>query len=128
MSGQQKAETRPALLLALARGFAGRCPNCGEGRLFRAYLKQVERCARCNENYSDIESDDAAPWFTMLIVGILAAPLYFLFQGFFASYFIVAMVCFLLALTALSLLLLPRIKGSLIAAFWYSRRAPHRMS
>lgn len=128
MSDQQKTHTRPSLQLALARGFAGRCPNCGREKLFRAYLKQVDHCANCGEKYSEIESDDAAPWFTMLIVGVLAAPLYFLFQGFFASYFIAAMVCFLLALTLLTLVLLPRIKGSLIAAFWYSRRASHRMS
>ncbi len=128
MAGQQRNEARPALRVALARGLVGRCPNCGRERLFRAYLKQVDHCASCGENYSEIESDDAAPWFTMLIVGVLAAPLYFIFQGFFASNFIVAMICFLLALTLLTLVLLPRIKGGLIAAFWYSRRASHRVS
>lgn len=123
LAGQQKTDVRPALQLALVRGFVGRCPNCGRGRLFRAYLKPVDHCANCDEKYSDIESDDAAPWFTMLIVGVLAAPLYFLFQGFFVSNYILAMICFLVVFTVLALALLPRIKGSLISAFWYSRRA-----
>jgi uncharacterized protein (DUF983 family) len=29
---------------ALWRGFIGRCPHCGKGRMFRAYLKVVDRC------------------------------------------------------------------------------------
>ncbi len=120
MVERQATGKPPSLQAVLLRGLAGRCPNCGRGKLFRAYLKQVDQCDACHETYADIQSDDAAPWFTMLIVGILAAPLYFLFQGFFAAYFIAAMISFLLALTVLSLVLLPRIKGCLISAFWYS--------
>jgi uncharacterized protein (DUF983 family) len=124
MAAQQENHTRPALPLALARGLVLRCPNCGRGKLFRAYLKGVDRCAVCGENYSDIESADAAPWFSMLIVGILAAPLYFIFGGFLDSNLVLTMVFYVAAITILVLLVLPPVKGVLISAFWYSRGTP----
>jgi uncharacterized protein (DUF983 family) len=35
------------LLQAMLRGFIGRCPLCGRGRLFHAYYKVRERCESC---------------------------------------------------------------------------------
>ncbi len=108
--------------IALRRGFVGRCPHCGEGRLFRAYLKVVDNCPRCGEDYSHQRADDAPPYITMLIVGhfivagILAvddlwpdAPM--LWTGVFWA-----------ALTvAASLALLPRVKGALVGYQWALR-------
>lgn len=128
MAHRTDNSNRPTLQLALARGFVGRCPNCGQGSLFRAYLKQVDHCSNCNEHYSDIASDDAAPWFTMLIAGVLAAPLFFSFQDFFTSNFITAMIIVVLLTIVLILVLLPRVKGALISAFWYARRSSDRIS
>ncbi|MFO1156168.1 MAG: DUF983 domain-containing protein [Rhodospirillales bacterium] len=66
--------TRPPFLVAVGRGLSGRCPNCGEGRLFRAYLKQVDACAVCGEPWGHIRADDAPPWLTILIVGHIVVP------------------------------------------------------
>lgn len=99
----------------------GWCPNCGQGKLYRAYLKQVEICAECGERFGDIESDDAAPWFTILLASIAAAPLYFLFQSLLTSHFVVTMILLVLIVIALILVLLPRVKGVLLSAFWLSR-------
>jgi uncharacterized protein (DUF983 family) len=57
------------------RGFRCRCPNCGEGRLFRAYLKPVLACPHCGEDLSHQRADDAPPYFTMLIVGHVLVPI-----------------------------------------------------
>lgn len=112
---------RPTLQVALTRGFMGRCPNCGQGKLFRAYLKQVESCSECSARFGDIESDDAAPWFTILLASIAAAPLYFLFQTLLTSHFVVTMLLLVLIVVVLILVLLPRVKGVLLSAFWLSR-------
>lgn len=112
---------RPTLQVALWRGFMGRCPNCGQGNLYRAYLKQVEKCAECDERFGDIESDDASPWFTILLGSIAAAPLYFLFQSLLVSHFVVTMILLVLIVIVLILVLLPRVKGVLLSAFWLSR-------
>jgi len=50
---------RRDLGLALRRGFFGRCPNCGDGQIFRAYLKVVDACAACGEDLSPQRADDA---------------------------------------------------------------------
>jgi len=40
------------LLQAMRRGFRGRCPNCGEVRLFGAFLKVVDRCRSAERSFS----------------------------------------------------------------------------
>ena len=59
---------------SIRRGLAGRCPNCGEGRLFRGYLTAVAACAVCGENLSHERSDDFAPYLTMVAVGHVVVP------------------------------------------------------
>ena len=54
---------------AMIRGFLQRCPNCGKGHLFRAYLKQVDSCADCGEPFGHIRADDGPAWLTILITG-----------------------------------------------------------
>jgi len=56
-------------LVCIWRGARRRCPRCGEGRLFAKYLKLVEHCATCGEDYREIHADDMPPWLTIIIVG-----------------------------------------------------------
>ncbi|MEI9902253.1 MAG: hypothetical protein WDN31_21645 [Hyphomicrobium sp.] len=37
------------MLTALYRGMMGRCPQCGEGRMFGKFLKVNDRCSVCGE-------------------------------------------------------------------------------
>ena len=112
---------RIPLKIALARGLIGRCPQCGQGKLYRAYLKQVDQCASCGERFDDIKTDDAAPWFTMLLAGIFAAPLFFIFQDLLSDHIVIGTILILVIIVALILVLLPRVKGILISAFWSAR-------
>ena len=56
------------LRTAITRGFFGRCPACGRGRLFRSYLKVVSTCKICGEDMSHQRADDAPAYLTLLIV------------------------------------------------------------
>jgi len=69
---------------ALLRGFMCRCPNCGRGKLFRAYLKVVDRCAVCGEDFSHQRADDAPAYFVILIVGHLVVPWVLIVEEVFA--------------------------------------------
>jgi uncharacterized protein (DUF983 family) len=117
----QTSERRD-LGLAVRRGLLGRCPNCGEGRMFRAYLKVVDACPVCREDLSQQRADDAPPYITMLIVG------HFIIAGVLAaddfwpnsSLLVGAIVWSLLAIGS-SLLLLPRVKGALVGYQWAMR-------
>ena len=53
---------------AMTRGFLGRCPACGRGRLFCSYLKVVNSCKICGEELSGHRADDAPAYVTLLIV------------------------------------------------------------
>ena len=52
---------------SVRRGFACRCPHCGEGKLFRAWLKPVETCPVCGEDLSHQRADDFPPYITMVL-------------------------------------------------------------
>ena len=45
---------------AMLRGAMGRCPACGGGKLFRAFLKVADHCPACNEALHHQRADDAA--------------------------------------------------------------------
>jgi uncharacterized protein (DUF983 family) len=37
----------PSIWRALGRAMLRRCPRCGQGKLFRRWLRMLERCPRC---------------------------------------------------------------------------------
>ena len=54
---------------SIKRGLLSRCPACGTGRLFRAYVKPVDHCAACGEDYTHQRADDLPPYLVITIVG-----------------------------------------------------------
>jgi len=108
---------RPALL----RGWRGRCPACGEGRLLEGYLSVRDHCPACGEAFHHQRADDGPAYITILLVGHLLAPvLHVGYVRFEPSPIVLALVMCSLA-AAMSLALLPRIKGAFIALQWSKR-------
>ena len=112
---------RRDLRSAVTRALRGRCPNCGVGRLFRAYLKQVERCAACEERFGHIRADDAPPWLTILITGHLVVPLALMFEPHATWPTWMAMIAWPSLALALALLILPKAKALFIGVIWATR-------
>jgi uncharacterized protein (DUF983 family) len=114
------AEDRP-LRPALARGWRRRCPNCGAGPMMRGYLTVRDTCPVCGEALYHQRADDGPAYLTILIVGHLVAPaLIFTYSNFDPDPLFVA-VLFSVLTSALSLYLLPRLKGGLVALQWAKR-------
>jgi uncharacterized protein (DUF983 family) len=111
---------RPLYRAAL-RGFFGRCPQCGKGRMFRAFLKVIDCCPACAEELHHQRADDAPAYFVILIVGHIVVPLVLAVEMAFAPPLWVHMAMWGPLTLALSLLLLPRIKGALVAWQWAMR-------
>ena len=65
---------RVSLAKAMARGFSGRCPNCGEGHLFGRFLKVADVCDRCGEELRHQRADDFPAYLVMVVVGHLVVP------------------------------------------------------
>jgi uncharacterized protein (DUF983 family) len=113
-------DERP-LRTALWRGWRRRCPNCGAGALMRGYLTAHDHCSVCNEPFHHHRADDGPAYATVLIVGHLMVPILLAsFVRFRPDPLILAAI-FSVATVALSLFLLPRLKGMLIAMQWAKR-------
>jgi uncharacterized protein (DUF983 family) len=121
-SAAKDPTARRPLGLAVRRGFIGRCPNCGEGRLFRAYLKVVDNCPVCNEDLHYQRADDAPPYITMLVVGhIVVAGVLAAEEAWPKSPMWLGAIIWIWLTFVLSLLLLPRVKGALVGYQWALR-------
>ncbi len=110
------------LFSALKRGLTGRCPRCGQGKMFRAYLKVNDECPVCGEELHHQRADDAPPYFTIVIVGhiVLSLALVSEFVNDDIPMWLQMIVWPLLAI-ALTLWFLPMIKGALVAYQWALR-------
>ena len=115
------SEAKRPVARSLWRGFRGRCPNCGEGSLFRAFLKPVEVCAACGEDLSHQRADDAPPYFTMVIVGHLLVPL-MLAAMLFTDLPVAVNLAIWLPLTLVATIgLLQPVKGAIVGLQWALR-------
>jgi uncharacterized protein (DUF983 family) len=60
----------PAVAVSAVRaGLKGRCPRCGEGRLFAGFLKVRPGCDTCGLDFSTIQTGDGPASFIMQIAG-----------------------------------------------------------
>jgi uncharacterized protein (DUF983 family) len=105
------------VLTGMRRGLAGRCPQCGKGPLLHSYLKVVSPCGVCGHDNAQYPSDDAPPYFTILIVGhLVIAPLVLLPVWRWPVGWVLGVT--LPSVAALTLFLLPRVKGAIIGLMW----------
>jgi uncharacterized protein (DUF983 family) len=116
-------EEKRALWPALLRGLAGRCPNCGKGRMFRSYLKVQPHCESCGLDLAAFRSDDAPPYFTILIVGHIVLLAILIVEHLVELPMWLLGAIWIPLTLALTLTLLPRVKGAVIAVQWATRSA-----
>ncbi len=107
---------------AMARGFRGKCPHCGEGQLFRAFLKPTAGCESCGEAYENRHRvDDFAAYVVIFIVGHLTVPLFLYLDADVHWPMWIHMVLWPSIVLTLTLLLIQPVKGALIAQQWAMR-------
>lgn len=112
----------PTVLTGLKRGLLHRCPNCGEGRLYVRYLKVDPDCEACGHDLARYPADDGPAYFTILIIGhLFVAPL-LLFPFIWQAPVALVVPLTVIPLGALTLLLLPRVKGAVIGALWFMKQ------
>jgi uncharacterized protein (DUF983 family) len=62
--------------VGLARvALAGRCPSCGNGRLFAGVIGFAPRCDVCGLDYASFNVGDGAASFLILIIGAIVTGL-----------------------------------------------------
>ncbi|MEM7074266.1 MAG: DUF983 domain-containing protein [Pseudomonadota bacterium] len=103
---------------ALRRGFARKCPNCGSGPLFSGYLKLRDTCPVCHEDLSHARADDGPAYLTILLVGHVTIPFLHIAFTRWQPEPLVLFAVFATISVTLSLYLLPRLKGAVVAFQW----------
>src|SRR5690242_14444295 len=106
---------------SLTRGFTGRCPHCGEGKLFRAFLKVTDRCEACDEDFSHQRADDFPAYLVILIVGHILVPIALFVETEFSPSYPVQLAVWLPLALVLSLALLQPVKGAIVGLQWALR-------
>src|SRR5665811_375382 len=61
----------PATALPISRGLRGRCPACGEGKLFQGFLTLRPACESCGLDFGFADSGDGPAVFVILIGGAI---------------------------------------------------------
>jgi uncharacterized protein (DUF983 family) len=109
------APAAPGTLGAVRRGLLGRCPACGEGKLFGRYLKVVPECSACGLELHHHRADDFPPYIVMFIVGHLVGYGIYISETRFDDVPLWLHIAVWPALTlVLSLVLLQPVKGAVV--------------
>jgi uncharacterized protein (DUF983 family) len=106
---------------SLARGFRRRCPQCGTGKIFSGYTRVADNCSHCEEEMFHQRADDAPPYVTIMIVGHIIVPGLVMMERNLAPPTWVQMSVWLPLTLALSLSLLPLVKGAIVGLQWSLR-------
>lgn len=106
---------------AMKNGFRMRCPKCGEGSLYRGFLKVNECCPACSEELWHHRADDAPPYMVITIVGHIVVPAMLAVEIATHPAMWVHWVTWMPLTLLLSLLLLAPVKGALVGYQWALR-------
>lgn len=120
MTTQDKALHPPQP--SIATGLRGRCPRCGEGRLFDGFLAIAPNCRSCGLDFGFADSADGPAVFVILIVGFIVAGAALLVEIAYAPPIWMHIVLWGPLVLILCLGLLRPLKGVLVA-LQYSHRA-----
>lgn len=103
---------------ALIRGAKGTCPRCGEAALFRKWLKPVDRCDHCKQDWSAQQADDFPAYIGIFVVGHLLAPVVIAMISAGVSAWLTLAILLPVSIAMLLAMLQPT-KGAVIAFLWW---------
>jgi len=103
---------------SIQRGLCGHCPNCGTGKMFRAFLKVADCCPACGEALHHHRADDAPAYFVILIVGHVVVPLALVVEVAYSPPYWLHAVLWLPLTIGLAVGLLQPIKGAIVGWQW----------
>jgi len=106
---------------SMSRGFMLRCPSCGEGSVFRKFLKVADNCSVCGEEFHHHRADDAPPYFTIFMVGHIIVPMMLWVEMAYRPDLWIHAAIWMPLTLVLSLAILPVVKGAVVGLQWALR-------
>ena len=105
-------------------GLKGRCPRCGEGRLFSGFLTVGKGCHNCGLDYSFADAGDGPAVFVILIIGFIVVGLALWMEVSINPPLWVHFMLWIPLAVILSLVALRLMKGVLITLQYANKAAP----
>ena len=128
VSSATKVWTRPAvsaekrdLWTAMKRGFRSLCPRCGQGKLFRAFLKVDDHCSVCGLDFTPHRADDLPAYLVIIIVGHIVVPTALWIETDYSPPVWLQLAIYLPFTLVASLALLQPVKGAVVGLQWALR-------
>jgi uncharacterized protein (DUF983 family) len=106
---------------SIKRGFRGRCPRCGQGKLFRAFLKVDNHCSACGLDFTPHRADDLPAYLVIVIVGHIVVPMALLIETNYSPPVWMQLSAYLPFTFVASLALLQPVKGAVVGMQWALR-------
>jgi len=124
MENQPIADSANPTWRAMKRGLRLRCPSCGKAPLYKSFLKVEPVCPKCGAANGEHRVDDAAAYFTVLIVGhVVVAPM-LAFEAIWDASMLTVLGIAIPAVGAVALGSLPFVKGAIVGVLSsHTRRA-----
>jgi uncharacterized protein (DUF983 family) len=104
----------------LLRGLLGKCPACGKGKLFRAFLKVADHCPNCGEALHHHRADDFPAYLVILIVGHVLVPLVLWVEVKYGPSLATHLAIWIPVTLLMTLGLLQPVKGTIVALQWHA--------
>jgi uncharacterized protein (DUF983 family) len=106
------------LWTAIRRGLLGRCPHCGEGKLFYAFTKTVDTCSVCGEEIHHHRADDLPAYLVIVIVGHIVVGSFMAVEATTTLSNLQHALIWVPLTVILALVLLQPVKGAVIGLQW----------
>ena len=106
-------------LAALLRGLRCRCPRCDQAALFRKWLKPVDSCSHCHQDWSVQQADDFPAYIGIFVVGHLLAPVVIAMIATFGMSAWLTLAIILPVAVVMLLAMLQPTKGAVVAFLWW---------
>ena len=106
---------------AMLRGFAMKCPNCGQGHLFGRFLKVADHCEVCGEDFTPQRADDFPAYLVIIVVGHLVVPALLAVEMAYAPPAWLQLLIWLPVTLFSALGLLQPTKGAIVGLQWQTR-------
>jgi uncharacterized protein (DUF983 family) len=117
----------PTNNLPIGRGLRGRCPQCGEGRLFHGFLSLRPACERCGLDYGFADAGDGPAVFVILIGGCIVVFAALITEVVYQPPYWVHAALWLPLILIVTLVPLRLVKGLLIALQYHHKAAEGRL-
>lgn len=113
--------------MPISRGLRGRCPACGEGRLFQGFLEVRPACEKCGLDYSFADAGDGPAVFVILLGGAIVVFAALMTEVVYQPPYWLHAMLWLPLILLVTLMPLRLIKGLLIALQYHHKAAEGRL-